>query len=61
MARLNNLDGGGTQVINHNDYRGFTTGACAEGKAELPGGHVVIVGSDNQHQGPGRCAGDRRQ
>ena len=48
-TRLNNLDGGGTQVINHNDYWGFTDwGVQAEGKAELPGGHVVIVGSDNQ-------------
>ncbi|RFD27714.1 TonB-dependent receptor [Pseudomonas sp. GL93] len=48
-TRINNLDGGGTQVINHNDYWGFTDwGVQAEGKAELPGGHVVIVGSDNQ-------------
>lgn len=48
-TRINNLDGGGTQVINPNDYWGFTDwGVQAEGKAELPGGHVVIVGSDNQ-------------
>lgn len=48
-TRINNLDGGGTQVINHNDYWGFTDwGVQAEGKAELPGGHVVVVGSDNQ-------------
>lgn len=48
-TRVNNLDGGGTQVINHDDYWGFTDwGVQAEGKAELPGGHVVIVGSDNQ-------------
>lgn len=48
-TRINNLDGGGTKVINHNDYWGFTDwGVQAEGKAELPGGHVLIVGSDNQ-------------
>lgn len=48
-TRINNLDSGGTQVINHNDYWGFTDwGVQAEGKAELPGGHVWIVGSDNQ-------------
>mgnify|MGYP001555443943 FL=1 len=48
-TRITNLDGGGTQVINPNDYWGFTDwGVQAEGKAELPGGHVVIVGSDNQ-------------
>ncbi|MCF5837089.1 TonB-dependent receptor plug domain-containing protein, partial [Pseudomonas sp. PA-1-6A] len=41
-TRINNLDGGGTQVINPNDYWGFTDwGVQAEGKAELPGGHVV--------------------
>ncbi|KRP69613.1 TonB-dependent receptor [Pseudomonas paralactis] len=48
-TRINNLDAGGTQVINHNDYWGFTDwGVQAEGKAQLPGGHVWIVGSDNQ-------------
>ena len=48
-TRINNLDGGGTKVINPNDYWGFTDwGVQAEGKAELPGGHVLIVGSDNQ-------------
>ena len=48
-TRINNLEGGGTKVINHNDYWGFTDwGVQAEGKAELPGGHVLIVGSDNQ-------------
>lgn len=48
-TRINNLDGGGTQVINQGDYWGFTDwGVQAEGKAELSGGHVLIVGSDNQ-------------
>ncbi|NNA54036.1 TonB-dependent receptor plug domain-containing protein [Pseudomonas lactis] len=48
-TRINNQDGGATQIINHDDYWGFTDwGVQAEGKAELPGGHVVIVGSDNQ-------------
>lgn len=48
-TRINNLNGGGTQVINRNDYWGFTDwGVQAEGKAELPGGHVLVFGSDNQ-------------
>ena len=48
-TRINNQDDGTTQIINHDDYWGFTDwGVQAEGKAELPGGHVVIVGSDNQ-------------
>lgn len=48
-TRINNLQGGGTQVINHNDYWGFTDwGVQAEGKAVLPGEHVLVFGSDNQ-------------
>lgn len=47
-TRVNNV-AGGTRVINHNDYWGFTDwGVQAEGKAELPGGHVLVFGSDNQ-------------
>ncbi|WP_431037877.1 TonB-dependent receptor plug domain-containing protein [Pseudomonas yamanorum] len=48
-TRLNNVEGGGTKVINHNDYWGFTDwGVQAEGKAVLPGEHVLVFGSDNQ-------------
>lgn len=48
-TRVYNLEGGGTRVLNHNDYWGFTDwGLQAEGKAELPGGHVLVFGSDNQ-------------
>ena len=48
-TRLNNVEGGGTKVINHNDYWGFTDwGVQAEGKAVLPGDHVLVFGSDNQ-------------
>jgi vitamin B12 transporter len=47
-TRVNNI-AGGTRVINHNDYWGFTDwGVQAEGKAELSGGHVLVFGSDNQ-------------
>ncbi|UVH52582.1 TonB-dependent receptor [Pseudomonas sp. CBS] len=49
FTRLNNVEGGGTKVINHNDYWGFTDwGVQAEGKAVLPGEHVLVFGSDNQ-------------
>lgn len=48
-TRINNVEGGGTKVINHNDYWGFTDwGVQAEGKAVLPGEHVLVFGSDNQ-------------
>lgn len=48
-TRINNVEGGGTRVINHNDYWGFTDwGVQAEGKAVLPGEHVLVFGSDNQ-------------
>jgi vitamin B12 transporter len=48
-TRLNNVEGGGTKVINHNDYWGFTDwGVQTEGKAVLPGEHVLVFGSDNQ-------------
>lgn len=48
-TRLNNVEGGGIKVINHNDYWGFTDwGVQAEGKAVLPGNHVLVFGSDNQ-------------
>ncbi|MBZ9783762.1 TonB-dependent receptor [Pseudomonas sp. REP124] len=48
-TRVNNTEGGGTQVINHNDYWGFTDwGVQAEAKAVLPGDHILIIGSDNQ-------------
>lgn len=48
-TRINNIEGGGTRVINHNDYWGFTDwGVQAEGKAVLPGEHVLVFGSDNQ-------------
>lgn len=48
-TRLNNVEGSGTKVINHNDYWGFTDwGVQAEGKAVLPGEHVLVFGSDNQ-------------
>lgn len=48
-TRINNLPGGGTRVVNDNDYWGFTDwGVQAEGKAQLPGGHVLVFGSDNQ-------------
>lgn len=48
-TRIYNLEGGGTRTLNHNDYWGFTDwGLQAEGKAELPGGHVLVFGTDNQ-------------
>ncbi|MGC5703103.1 TonB-dependent receptor [Pseudomonas sp. NFXW11] len=48
-TRINSTSSGATQVINHNDYWGFTDwGLQAEGKAELDGGHVLVFGSDNQ-------------
>ncbi|QBQ10738.1 MULTISPECIES: TonB-dependent receptor [unclassified Pseudomonas] len=48
-TRINNIEGGGTRAINHNDYWGFTDwGVQAEGKAVLPGEHVLVFGSDNQ-------------
>lgn len=48
-TRINNIEGGGTRAINHNDYWGFTDwGVQAEGKAVLPGKHVLVFGSDNQ-------------
>lgn len=48
-TRINTTEGGGSKVINHNDYWGFTDwGLQAEGKAELDGGHVLLFGSDNQ-------------
>ncbi|NBF06718.1 TonB-dependent receptor [Pseudomonas sp. Fl5BN2] len=48
-TRINSTPAGGTKVINHNDYWGFTDwGLQAEGKAELDGGHVLVFGSDNQ-------------
>ncbi|KTC39252.1 TonB-dependent receptor [Pseudomonas sp. ABAC61] len=48
-TRINNSDDGGTKIINHNDYWGFTDwGVQAEGKAELDGGHVLVFGTDNQ-------------
>ncbi|PUA46479.1 TonB-dependent receptor [Pseudomonas protegens] len=48
-TRINSTTSGATQVINHNDYWGFTDwGLQAEGKAELDGGHVLVFGSDNQ-------------
>lgn len=48
-TRIDNTGNGGRNVRNHNDYWGFTDwGVQAEGKAELPGGHVLVVGSDNQ-------------
>lgn len=48
-TRIDNTANGGRNVRNHNDYWGFTDwGVQAEGKAELPGGHVLVVGSDNQ-------------
>lgn len=48
-TRINNTEGGGTRTLNHNDYWGFTDwGVQAEGKAEMPGGHVLIFGTDNQ-------------
>ncbi|WP_010172190.1 TonB-dependent receptor plug domain-containing protein [Pseudomonas sp. PAMC 25886] len=48
-TRINNVVGGGTVVKNHDDYWGFTDwGVQAEGKAILPGEHVLVFGSDNQ-------------
>ncbi|AMN80071.1 TonB-dependent receptor plug domain-containing protein [Pseudomonas azotoformans] len=48
-TRIDNTADGGRKVRNNNDYWGFTDwGVQAEGKAELPGGHVLVVGSDNQ-------------
>ena len=48
-TRINNTGDGGTRTINHNDYWGFTDwGVQAEGKAQLPGGHLLIFGTDNQ-------------
>lgn len=48
-TRIDNTADGGRNVRNRNDYWGFTDwGVQAEGKAELPGGHVLVVGSDNQ-------------
>ncbi|GBL55772.1 tonB-dependent outermembrane receptor [Pseudomonas citronellolis] len=48
-TRIYNLAGGGTRVLNHNDYWGFTDwGAQLEGKARLAGGHELVFGSDNQ-------------
>ncbi|MEA3233588.1 TonB-dependent receptor [Pseudomonas mosselii] len=48
-TRINNRDDGSRNVVNHNDYWGFTDwGVQAEGKAELDGGHVLVFGSDNQ-------------
>jgi vitamin B12 transporter len=48
-TRVNNTGDGGTRTINHNDYWGFTDwGVQAEGKAQLPGGHLLIFGTDNQ-------------
>ncbi|MBI6896648.1 TonB-dependent receptor [Pseudomonas putida] len=48
-TRINNRADGGRDVVNHNDYWGFTDwGVQAEGKAELDDGHVLVFGSDNQ-------------
>lgn len=48
-TRINNRADGSRDVVNHNDYWGFTDwGVQAEGKAELDGGHVLMFGSDNQ-------------
>jgi len=48
-TRILNTENGGTTVKNHNDYWGFTDwGIQAEGKALLPGDHVLVFGSDNQ-------------
>ncbi|OWQ35969.1 TonB-dependent siderophore receptor [Pseudomonas sp. DrBHI1] len=48
-TRINNRDDGSRNVVNHDDYWGFTDwGVQAEGKAELDGGHVLVFGSDNQ-------------
>lgn len=48
-TRIDNTADGGRNVRNNNDYWGFIDwGVQAEGKAELPGGHVLVVGSDNQ-------------
>ncbi|KNX77398.1 TonB-dependent receptor [Pseudomonas sp. 250J] len=48
-TRINNRDDGSCNVVNHNDYWGFTDwGVQAEGKAELDGGHVLVFGSDYQ-------------
>ncbi|MGY2361708.1 TonB-dependent receptor plug domain-containing protein [Pseudomonas azotoformans] len=48
-TRIDNTADGGRNVRNNNDYWGFTDwGVQAEGKVELPGGHVLVVGSDNQ-------------
>ncbi|MBC3434524.1 TonB-dependent receptor [Pseudomonas sp. BW16M2] len=48
-TRINNREDGSRNVVNHNDYWGFTDwGVQAEGKAELDGGHVLVFGSDNQ-------------
>ncbi|MDX2310632.1 TonB-dependent receptor [Pseudomonas sp. On1] len=48
-TRINNRADGSRDVVNHNDYWGFTDwGVQAEGKAELDGGHVLVFGSDNQ-------------
>lgn len=48
-TRIDNTADGGRNVRNNNDYWGFTDwGVQAEGKAELPSGHVLVVGSDNQ-------------
>jgi vitamin B12 transporter len=48
-TRINNVEGGGTVVKNHDDYWGFTDwGVQAEGKAILSGEHVLVFGSDNQ-------------
>lgn len=48
-TRVNNTDTGGTQVINHDDYWGFTDwGVQTEAKAVLPGEHILIVGTDSQ-------------
>ncbi|UPF06277.1 TonB-dependent receptor [Pseudomonas mosselii] len=48
-TRINNRDDGSRNVVNHNDYWGFTDwGVQTEGKAELDGGHVLVFGTDNQ-------------
>ncbi|BCQ68383.1 TonB-dependent receptor [Pseudomonas sp. Eqa60] len=48
-TRIDSLDDASLKVRNHNDYWGFTDwGLQAEGKAELDGGHVLVLGTDNQ-------------
>ena len=48
-TRIDNRAGGGRKVVNHEDYWGFTDwGLQAEGKAEFDGGHVLVLGADNQ-------------